>query len=320
VPTTSRLITGNLPNRLPTTMIRWVLLSLLLVTGCARPAAERCCQSAETALREGRLDTVLPIVDDCARQYPDAPEPRRMRVIVLLRLDRLEEAKTAVSALPADDPILRTALRRRDSAVRVGAARLLAEKPTGPSFRALVRGLQDPVVDVRRYCTRALGKLRNPAALKPLYRALQDDNWHVRAEAVDALREIGDPRCVGWLIARLKDGDGYVRYRVMVALETLASEASREFLLKALDRTGEAQRLGIAFALARLHDPAALGPLTNALQHTDQAIRRWAVQALATGGWPAATNSLAALVEDSDAEVRALARATLDKLRQRPTD
>lgn len=297
-------------------MVRlWIMLGVAGLAGCARTPAERCQQSVETALRAGQIEEALQRVEACVQADPAALGPRRQRVVVLLRLDKLDQARAEVQSLPAADPVLRLALRRREPMVRAGAARLIAEHPRSDSYQAVVRGLGDSVADVRRHCVRALGRLRDPRALKPLYRALQDDNWHVRAEAVDALAEIGDPRCVGWLIARLKDGDGFVRFRVTVALERLATEASRETLVRALSQTREDQQLAIAITLAKLQEPAAFGPLTNATRHTDAGVRRQAVQALLVGGYAAATNSLEALANDSDEELRDWVRRTLNSSR-----
>ncbi|MBI4582292.1 MAG: hypothetical protein HY718_21540, partial [Planctomycetes bacterium] len=126
----SRLIPRHPPNRLPAAMIRCGLILALLVAGCAPTPDERCCQDVETALRNGELAAALQLVDHCRQQNPTALEPRRLRVIVLLRLDDLEQVAAALRTLPADDPVLRTALRRREPAVRIGAARLLADQPT----------------------------------------------------------------------------------------------------------------------------------------------------------------------------------------------
>src|SRR5216684_2236273 len=193
-------------------MLRHVsLMIMLLFAGCARSPERAAVNMANTLLDEGSVQTALDVVDNYLRQHPQSAPLLRMRVVLLLRQEHLDLAAVALQQFPTREPLIAQVLRHRDRAVRENAAKFISTQPVASDFHEIVRSLDDPDPDVRRYCARALGRLGNPSALKPLFRLLSDDNWLVRSEAATALGKIGDGRAVGWLVQLLPDLDGYVR-------------------------------------------------------------------------------------------------------------
>ena len=255
-------------------MRRYALLAgLFLLVGCASNPERMALKQADSLIDQGQIRAALDLVENYLHQHPDSVPFQRMRVVVLLRAERIDLAAIAVRQIPTGRSILPQLLHHRNPMVRANAAKLISEQPSKDDSRDLIRAVDDPDPVVRRYCARALGRLKNPNAVRPLFRLLADDNWFVRAEAATGLGEIGDPRAVGWLIQLLADGDGYVRYSAVSALHKLASDSTHELLLRALSSVGPKQKFGIAIALAKLHDPAALEPLINAAGDKDTDIR-----------------------------------------------
>jgi HEAT repeat protein len=298
-------------------MLRHVpLMVILLFAGCAKNPERGAVNMASALLDEGSTQTALDVVDNYLRQHPQSVALLRMRVVVLLRQEHLEQAATALQQVPIREPLIAQVLRHHDRIVRENAAKFISTQPDASDFHELVRSLDDPDADVRRYCARALGRLGNPSALKPLFRLLSDDNWLVRAEAATALGKIGDGRAIGWLVQLLPDTDGYVRYSATAALYDLATESSRPLLLRAFESAGVANQFGIAIALARLHDPAAVEPLSTAVSNKDVETRRLAARALGECGLAAGTNALEILLRDADSVVREQAETAIGQIKK----
>jgi HEAT repeat protein len=292
-----------------------LLMTVLLVAGCARSPEQVALSQANKLLDEGQIHAAADTVEAYLREHPDSAPLLRLRVVVLLRAEKPDLAAVALQQVPSGKSLTAELLRHRDRIVRVNAAKLIAEQPNAGDFPEIARALEDSDPEVRRDCARALGQLANPAALKPLFRLLSDDNWFVRAEAATALGKIGDARAIGWLIQLLGDTDGYVRYSATGALYELATPSSHPLLLRALAVTTPSDRFGIAVALARLHDPAALAPLGNAVKNNDVEIRRRAAEALGECGLVEGTNALALFLMDPEPSVREQAREAIGRIK-----
>lgn len=290
------------------------LILIVLLAGCAKSPERAALDKANAFLDEGHIQAAQEVIEYCLRQHPDSMPLLRMRVVILLREQQLEQAAEAIQHVPAGRSIIADVLRHRDRVVREGAAKLISDQPGANDFHELVRALDDPDFWVRGYCAHALGRLGNRAALKPLFRLLSDDNWFVRAEAATALGELGDARAIGWLVQLQADSDGNVRYAVARALYELATEQTRPLLRRAIALAGPAQQLDIAVALARIHDPAALTPLADAVQNKDPEIRRLAARSLGECGLTEGTNALTVLLGDTDATVREQAKTALNQI------
>lgn len=291
-----------------------LLMSVIFFAGCARSPEQVVLSQANKLLDDGQIRAASDTVEDYLQKHPNSAPLLRMRVVVLLRAEKLDLAAFALQQVPDGKSFAAGLLRHRDRIVRENAAKLVADRPNPDDFRDIVRALEDSDPELRRYCARALGELGNPAALKPLFRLLSDDNWFVRAEAAIALGKIGDARAIGWLTQLLPDPDGYVRYSATAALYDLATPSSHSLLLRAFATTTPTKQFGIAVALARLHDPAALEPLGNAVRNNDVEIRRRAVEALGECGLSEGTNALVAFLMDPDPGVRAQAQKAIDRI------
>jgi len=272
---------------------------ICLLAACARQPDQQAVRRSEAELAAGKSDAALRVVVQALAETPDSLLLLRQLVIVLLEAEQLPAVREVLNKLPPGDPVMTRALRHPNNSVRTQAAKLIAETPALVPPRAVLRGMDDVVPEVRSACARAAGKQRDRAALKGLFRLLNDPNWSVRADAADALAQVGDPRAVGWLIYRLRDADGFVRYRTATALHTLACAENQATLRQALTMRGLRQELDVAVALAKLGDAAALGPLTNSLNGVDSETRRRAIKALEE------------LTKTAQGEVRTLAEQAL---------
>ncbi len=221
------------------TMRRFATLILIvLFAGCAKSPERAALDKANVFLDEGRVQAARDTVEYYLQQHPDSAPLLRMRVVVLLREQQLDQAALAMKQIPAGRLIVPEILRHHDRVVRESAAKLISDQPSANDFHELVHALDDSDFWVRGYCAHALGSLGNPAALKPLFRLLTDDNWFVRAEAATAIGKLGDVRAVGWLVQLLVDTDGNVRYSVARALYALATEPARPLLRRAIGLAG----------------------------------------------------------------------------------
>lgn len=293
------------------------LIMMVLLAGCVKSPERAALDRANALLDEGRIPSARDTVEYYLRQHPDSAPLLRLRVVVLLREEQLDQAALAMQRIPDDRWIVAEILRHRDRVVRENAAKLISDRPGTNDFHELVRALDDSDFWVRGYCAHALGRAGNPAALKPLFRLLYDDNWFVRAEAAAALGKLGDPRAVGWLIQLLPDPDGNVRYNAARALYDLATDSARSSLRRALELAAPAQQFDIAVALARIHDSAALKPLAAAVHDKDPEIRRAAGRALGECGLPEGTNAMVVLLRDTDQTVREQAQAAMGQITAR---
>jgi HEAT repeat protein len=291
-----------------------LLMSVIFFAGCARSPEQLALSQANKLLDEGQIHAASDTVEDYLQKHPDSAAFVRMRVVILLRVEKPDLAAVALQRVPDGNSFAAELLRHHDRIVRENAAKLVASQPNPDDFHEIARAVEDSDPELRRYCARALGELGNPAALKPLFRLLSDDNWFVRAEAAIALGKIGDTRAIGWLVQLLQDPDGYVRYSATTALYDLATPSSHPLLLRSFLLTSPAQQFGLAVALARLHDPAALAPLANSFKNNDVEIRRRAVEALGECGLSEGTNALAPFLMDPDPGVRAQAQKAIDRL------
>jgi HEAT repeat protein len=293
-----------------------VIALITIIVSCSRDPERAKVRKVEALIRDNHLQVAMQTADAYLEQHPDAIGLLRLRVIIALKAKLIDVAAAELQALPAGDPVLAQALSYRDITVRSSAAQLAAEHTVSLESRFLIRGLSDPVPEVRSYCARALGLRRERSAVKPLFQILHDDNRFVRAEAATALGRIGDPRSAGWLARTLDDGNWLVRDSAAEALREVACGENRDILLTFFHRTAGEQQMDIALALAKLAEPDALERLTNAVTNSDIDLRRCVAEALGNYGPSAATNSLVLLLNDPDADVREQAERSLSKIRR----
>ncbi|RME28567.1 MAG: HEAT repeat domain-containing protein, partial [Deltaproteobacteria bacterium] len=159
--------------------------------------------------------------------------------------------------------------------------------------RALAPFVEHPDADTRARAARALGRLRDPAALAGLRPLLEDPDPRVRIEAAFALGQTPG----GASPARVRfpdEPDARVRARLAEALGKQGDAEVVPTLLAALHEEGELLRpspvpAAAAVALGRLamrdvrtaDDPAVISALLRCLHRLDRPTRRGAAFALA---------------------------------------
>jgi HEAT repeat protein len=287
--------------------------------GCSRSPRQAAVDSIDDLLKQNRLSSALEHTEASLQQYPGDVDFLRLRGLILLKAERFDQARAALSSLPADDPIMTKALHHTDPQIRAGAARLTVEYSLPVASAVLRSHVDDANPVVRVYCARALGQIRERSSIRPLYRLLNDDNWQVRAAAATALGKTRNPRAAGWLVRTLEDGDDYVRLAAATALRELADNENRDLLMQVFARATGERQIQLAIALAKLGEKSALGPLTNAIASPDTALRRRVVEALGDYKVSTVTNALALALTDRDLSVRDEAARSLKRLLGKPT-
>jgi len=153
-----------------------------------------------------------------------------------------------VNAAGAVDLLIETMGEPNDALQKESARALI--KIGDKSVPALIKALESPVPDRRKYACRALG-------------VIQDH----RAEAR--------------LIARLKDEDGDVVSAAALALGTAGTKESVTPLIDALNHGNMTTRVNASIALGQLDAKDAVGPLEKIMESdTDPYVREWSARAL----------------------------------------
>jgi len=75
--------------------------------------------------------------------------------------------------------------------VRVAAYKVLGIIAEERSYEVLLKGLKDPLWEVRAQAAKALGFLKIPEAAIPLSETFEDPKWWVRRNAGEALVKLG---------------------------------------------------------------------------------------------------------------------------------
>jgi HEAT repeat protein len=191
---------------------------------------------------------------------------------------------------------------------RQAAARALGLIRDKRALVPLVAALKDTDYQVRREVVEALACLCETAD-QPLLAALNDPSPEVRLAAVKAVGKIKDPAALVSLQSKLDDADGQVREAVWRALALLGWQPAlaREEVMRAIAygdfqraigagaaaveplfevfRSGDALlREKVIHTLVRI-GPPAIRPLTATLQDNERDVRHAAVQVLSTLGW-----------------------------------
>src|SRR5204862_774810 len=117
------------------------LCTMLFAVGCGKPTGGAATSDIESLIAANQLQSALEAIEARHKQEPADVSCLRLRVFVLLKAAQPADALLALSALPADDPVLVQALRHRDGAIRVAAARLIAERGLAVEAGELMRGL-----------------------------------------------------------------------------------------------------------------------------------------------------------------------------------
>jgi HEAT repeat protein len=139
----------------------------------------------------------------------------------------------------------------------------------------------------------ASGATKDPRAYEPLVRILNAPDRDVRRWGVEALGGLGDKRAVGALGALLKDADSSVRISAAGALSEMSDYPAPKELLEAVHDEDTNVQHWAASALGSSHDSKAVDALLAAASYNV-----WAIGALGQSKNPRAVAPLIAILQD----------------------
>lgn len=298
-----------------------LLSSLFFVTGCGNrhtDAIRRINQMMDQ-------QQYVPALDDLTAEImkdPKSKELKRLRVILLIRYERVDMAYAAYMELlkiSPNDQVLMDALRSKDAKVRAGAARVLGYVGTKLAVQSLERLASDPDRDVRRAVVAALGEIRDPRATEILIKSLKDEWWFVRSDSAQALGKIRDVTAVEPLFVAMNDSDSSVQLAAENALLTISRlpNAPREIYSRYAHDSGgnpEAQRVAL-LSLSVLKDASAVPPLIKLAGSPEPRKRAQAIRALGILQSPDALSAVRKAASDPEPVVRLQAVEALGEYR-----
>ena len=180
----------------------------------------------------------------------------------------------------------------------------------GPALLGLLNEAQGAF---RLRVIRALGLLREDAAVRPLLESLNDPAPEFRVQAAKALGSIGDAAAAGGLLKALKDGDVEVREAAARALGSCGTQKDVEALSALLKDGNRLVRMAAIGSIGQLGTANELPLLRAQMKDSDPSYKRVVVKAIGTlrgadidallGGWLA----------DKDAYLRTFSAEALAK-------
>jgi HEAT repeat protein len=220
-------------------IVGFLLLCGVLVSACAPSAEERrasiyelradpteenileireLLRDPDRYVRATAMNTLVwlnpPDAEQLALDGLDDPEGfvRAIAAKLLGDLEAVQRAERVASVL-LEDPYPRARQTAAETLERFGGE---------TAGRALVRGLDDPMTEVRLAAVKGVRSLEPPGATPSLARLLlEDSEWEIRVQAAGALGQTGDPEVVPVLRAALDDESDFVRAAAINALEEL---------------------------------------------------------------------------------------------------
>jgi HEAT repeat protein len=228
------------------------------LTDASAPVAEAAAQS----LSELKDASLAPLLVERAR-HPSA----FVRAAVLRGLRELRHPQAYAPAVKALDDA--------DADVRREAVTVIGWLKQSDALTDLARlATGDPVVEVRRAATGALGLAADAKVLPSLYAALDDREWQVREEAAITLGKLKFPASEDALARALDDEYWQVRLQAVRALGRLKAKSVLAKLGELFAHPISNLRKEVALALGEIGDRAALAILEPALHDADPDVRK----------------------------------------------
>ena len=193
---------------------------------------------------------------------------QRERVIAALGTLKVQQAVPAIVEVLTDTTYTR----------RYVAAWALGEIGHPDGIPALIRALDDEVLQVRRYATRSLIKF-NQTAVEPLVLAVASSSDRAAAGIIRALGDIGDRRALDPL---LKLVSGPVRSEAFLALGKLRDPRAEKALIVGLSDSDWQVRMNAAMALGPVGGISSEAPLRLCLEDEVLVVREWSARSLST--------------------------------------
>jgi HEAT repeat protein len=243
-------------------------------------------------------------------------------LIEMLNNGKAVERSNAARALglmgekSAVKPLISILLSDPEDGPRSCAAEALGEIGIADAADALIKGLNDSNIAVRRKSAKTLGRIKDEKAVEPLIKVLKDSNYKVRADAATALKEIGDERAVAPLIEVLDAwGGGWywsVDHFIKGALQSFKSKRTAELLIDAFKSDNIGIKEPASEVLAKMGN-IALKPLIKALEDEDLETRYYAAKSLGVKKDKRAIKALRCVAENEneDWDVRRAAQSAL---------
>jgi len=234
------------------------------------------------------------------------PEARAGAVELLGELDDLDAL-----------PVLRRALADSSGQVRVRAAQALGRRRDMASVPALCAALQY-APDLRGAAVYALGEIGDGSALDALAALLVGPGRIADAAGrqltLRALGQLKDPAAIPILAVAVRDTEPAVRETAADVLGIIGGSAAVAPLASALADPAERVALRAVMSLGRIRDPRALQALADALTDDRFELRASAARALALIGDEVAVQALCRALNDPAEAVRYEAAAGLQRV------
>jgi HEAT repeat protein len=203
-------------------------------------------------------------------------------------------------------------LGRAEPALRLSAARALAQLGDSTTAMRLARLLEDPEPEVRSAAVDALASLKTRESVPALLQRIDDPSTEVQIGVIDACVALGDSRCIPFVMRKLDDPLGTVRRAAARALGGLGAIAAASDLLRLLADRDEQVVIAAIETLGQLRHAPAAKPLSQLLARRSAGLRRHAATALGRIGTRTSTQALVQQLDDahfSSAVREALAHA-----------
>ncbi|MEE2751845.1 MAG: HEAT repeat domain-containing protein [Myxococcota bacterium] len=130
-----------------------------------------------------------------------------------------------------DPAVVAAGLGSENPVVREDMALIARRADSDAVVQALIRGLEDPVDEVRMRAAESLGILGDATAVVALLACLEDGNPRVRRAAIDALGVLGDERAVAPLMG-LVEGAVDIPLNAIWALGELGDSRTLDLLTR----------------------------------------------------------------------------------------
>lgn len=199
---------------------------------------------------------------------------------------------------------------------------------------ALLRALDDDLVEVRLAAVRQLGKIKSKTAIGALADALKDQSFQVRQAAVESLGKSDDMQVIeplfevmmagheelarqaakslqrfgkavaGRFVTLLSSKDDLIKKLSAETLGNIGDTAATVPLMRLLISTDEKLVATVIEALGKIQDPATRDPLLPFLKHGDETVREKCVTALGYFGDSHFAEPLMTMLRDPSESVR----------------
>jgi HEAT repeat protein len=193
-------------------------------------------------------------------------------VLNLLLPSEKQEARRVLIAVVVDQSL--------EVSIRYQALYELGQSGGDEVPAVLMAALRDPASIMRQGAARALGNLREKAAVELLGETLSDPDISVRSFALQALARIGTPRSAELLVGVLGEQDVSLQMAANLSLAQMG-ELAVPPLLKAIKGDAPQLRQRAEVVLCLINSPEALNPLLVALKEKDENVRLVVLKALA---------------------------------------